>query len=128
MKKAFYFAYGKDSFGVQKELGSDLTVDFNSVEGAGIALIKSVNIEDFKDTVILKITNNFKKNVNLRIEKKYDNNIITEKLTLKSKSSKTKVLNLSNDDKNKLKEIVVAVLKEDNSPVIVSISVDATIK
>ncbi len=126
--KAFYFAYGNQNFGIQKELGSDLTISLDTCEGAGVALIKSVNVKKFTNTIFFSITNNFNSNVTVRIEKKYSNNVTYEKLTIKGKKSKSKIIKLTDDEKSKINEIVVAILKEDNSSTaMASITVNASL-
>ena len=88
MNNVMYFGYGHKEFGYDKELGHDLEVNFKEIEGAGIAII--------------------------RIEKKFPNDIKTEFHFLSPNSSENTTVSFDHDEIKNIKELVVAVLKEDN--------------
>ena len=109
-----YFGYGKENFGYDKELGNSLEVNFNKVEGAGIALIKGKHIDVFPHQLNLKITNNSDNKTMVRIEKKFYNDVKTGFHLILPKSDECTTVSFDGKEQKELKELVVAVLHEDN--------------
>jgi len=114
MNNVMYFGYGHKEFGYDKELGHDLEVNFKKIEGAGIAIIKGKHIDVFPTEFNLTITNNSDNRTLVRIEKKFPNDIKTGFHILSPNSSENTTVSFDHDEIKNIKELVVAVLKEDN--------------
>lgn len=115
MKNVMYFGYGQKNFGYDKELGNDLEVNFKEIEGAGIAIVKGKHIDVFPSELSLTITNNSNNRTLVRIEKKFPNDVKTGFHILYPNSSENTTISFDRDEQKNIKELVVAVLKEDNS-------------
>ena len=114
MGKAFYFAYGKTNFGVEKSTDMKLKVNLNDVDGCGISFINPQHINCSDNKIILEVTNYKNHDLNVRVEKKFIDGIDSSKQTIIFDTTKRIVVCLTDEEKSKLKELVIAVLKEDN--------------
>lgn len=114
MKNVMYFGYGEENFGYDKELGNDLEVNFKKIEGAGIAIVKGKHLDVFPTHFDLTITNNSNNRTLVRIEKKFQNDVKTGFHILSPNSSENTTVEFDCDELKNIKELVVAVLKEDN--------------
>ncbi len=116
IKKAFYFGYGNDNFGEDRDLSTPLKGDLSVNEGYGIALIADKHI-DFKNigkTISIKLKNDSTNDVLLRIEKKFYNDVKTGFEMVHANSQNDVTLELEDED-FQMKELVVALLKVDNT-------------
>lgn len=116
IKKAFYFGYGNDNFGEDRDLSTPLKGDLSVNEGYGIALIADKHI-DFKTigkTIIIKLKNDSTNDVLLRIEKKFYNDVKTGFEMVHANSKIDVTLELEDED-FQMKELVVALLRVDNT-------------
>ncbi len=128
MKNAFYFRYGGKGFGEVMELGKTFKANFSSDEGAGVALRKGYELDEFPEEITLNVTNLNSKEVTIRVEKKTISSQQSEKHILLPLATKRIVVKLSLEERKSLTQVVVAILKEDNTYKKVNIQVDATIK
>lgn len=117
LEKGFFFAWGNNSFGKEQDLTKTIDVDLATNDGGGIALIagKHFSLEELGSNILLQITNYSKLPVNIRIEKKFFNNKIkTAFETINSREEKEILVPINKQEKKTIKEVVVAVLLEDN--------------
>lgn len=117
LEKGFFFAWGNNSFGKEKDLTKTIDVDLATNDGGGIALIagKHFSLEELGSNILLRITNYSKLPVNIRIEKKFFNNkIATAFETINSREEKEILVPINKQEKKNIKELVVAILLEDN--------------
>ncbi len=128
MKNAFYFRYGGKGFGEVMELGKTFKANFSSDEGAGVALRKGYELNEFPEEIILNVTNLNSKEVTIRVEKKPTSPQQFEKYQLPPLATKRIAVKLSSEERKSLTEVVVAILREDNTYKKINIQVDANIK
>ena len=117
LEKGFFFAWGNNSFGKEKYIIKKIDVDLATNDGGGIALIagKHFSLEELGSNILLQITNYSKLPVNIRIEKKFFNNkIATAFETINSREEKEILVPINKQEKKNIKELVVAILLEDN--------------
>lgn len=117
LEKGFFFAWGNNSFGKEQDLTKTIDVDLATNDGGGIALIagKHFSLEELGSNILLQITNYSKLPVNIRIEKKFFNNkIATAFETINSREEKEILVPINKQEKKNIKELVVAILLEDN--------------
>ncbi len=116
IKKAFYFGYGNDNFGQDRDLSTPLKGNLAVNEGYGIALIagKHINFKNIGKTIKIKLKNDSANDVLLRVEKKFYNDVKTGFEMVNSNSTKDVLLELSDEDLN-MRELVVALLRVDNT-------------
>lgn len=116
IKKAFYFGYGDDNFGQDRDLSTPLEGNLEVNEGYGIALIadKHINFKEIGKTITIKLKNDSANDVILRVENKFYNDVKTSFEVINSNSTKDITLELSKEDLN-MKELVVALLRVDNT-------------
>ncbi len=125
IKKGFFFSFGgKNDFGEERDLTKPLTVDFTSCKGCGISLISNKHI-NFKEREKLKlnITNHSDEDIFFRIEKKFLNATIPILKHIDKNNSCSITLFFSDLDKE-MRELVVAILQEDNKNREYSISIE----
>lgn len=116
IEKAFYFGYGADNFGEDRNLSTTpLKGNLSVNEGYGIALIanKHINFNNIGKTIVIKLNNTSSEDVLLRIEKKFCNDVKTGFEMVYASSKKDVTLELEDEDFN-MKELVVALLRVDN--------------
>lgn len=116
IKKAFYFGYGNDNFGEDRDLSTPLKGNLDANEGYGIALIagKHINFKSIGKTITIKLKNDSANDVLLRVEKKFYNDVKTGFEMVNSNSTKDVTLELADEDLD-MKELVVALLRVDNT-------------
>lgn len=117
LKKGFYFGYGKNNFGEERNLSEDLVADLSLNEGCGIALIsqKHIDFKSIKNKIKLIVENKSNTDVYIRIEKKLYNDVKTGLQRVKANSIHNDiVIHMTDYEKNEIKELVIAVLREDN--------------
>lgn len=124
-KKLFYFSYGGTKpFGKYLPLKKNLYVNFKKGTVYGISIIKDQSIKKFTNQMILHIKNHGPNYIIVRVEKKlYDGNKTLVK-SLNGYSSRKIVVNMTNEELKKLKEITTAVFLEDqenDDPITISI-------
>lgn len=117
MEKVFYFGYGHKNFGYDKELGHNLEVSFDEIEGSGIAIIRHKHIDEFPTQFDLTITNNSENETTVRIEKKFPYEVKTEFKKLAPNSNENVTVSFDEEELKHIKELVVAILKVDNTEI-----------
>lgn len=131
LKKGFYFGWGNDNFGQERELNQKLNADLRENEGCGIAFIANKHFipQNVKSSIKFLVTNHSQYDVTIRIEKKFFDGVKTSYEKIEKNSKKQCNAFLSDSEKNSegLKEIVIAVLRCDNSIYPYTISLKAEI-
>ncbi len=120
----FYFAYGKKNFGYDAKEGEILKVNFDEIDGAGIALIRGKYTDDFGNIIKIKITNHSNNDTYFRVEKKFPYDVKTGFENIHANSSKDITVSLDIDESKNIKELVIALLKEDNTILKTAISIE----
>ena len=112
IEKGFYFGYGQKGYGYGEDrlLSQKLEVDFKKYECNAIAFIKIKHFEGKASHIIIEATNNGKKNIIATIEKKYSNGtMVKQPEILVYRTSKRIIVNISEDEKDGITEIVIAI-------------------
>lgn len=113
-KKGFYFGYGQNNFGEEKKLTEELVANLSVNEGCGIALISQKHIYFSKNEIKLNVENNSNEDIYIRIEKKLYNDVKTGIEFIEANNSKDILVNISDEELQEMKELVIAILREDN--------------
>lgn len=111
----FFFAYGQTNFGETRDLGTNIELGFNEIEGCGIAFRKHYEFKNFPRKLNLLITNNSDEELTIRIEKKFNNRIETRVETLPANSENKFMVPVHHNENDLITEIVVAALAQDNN-------------
>lgn len=130
IEKGFYFGYGQKGYGYGEDrlLSQKLEVDFKKYECNAIAFIKSKHFEGKASHIVIEATNTGKKNIIATIEKKYSNRpMVTQTEILVYDTSKRIHVNISEEEKDDIKEVVIAI-HQDLNPKIkkAAISIEAS--
>ncbi len=127
LRKGFAFGYGSENFGYELDLSKELEFNTKINEGYGIAFIagKHINFEKAK-RIKFEIKNISNEDIIIRIEKKFYNDIKTGFESVDSDSSKKVSLELTRKD-TEMKELVIALLRNENEEVSGKLKVTATV-
>lgn len=127
LEKGFAFGYGSENFGYELDLSQELSFNTKINEGYGIAFIagKHVDFEKAKK-IKFEIKNISNEDIIVRIEKKFYNDIKTGFESVDSDSSKKVSLELNKKDAE-IKELVIALLRNENEEVSGKLKVTATV-
>lgn len=127
LKGAFAFGYGSQNFGYELDLSKELEFNTKINEGYGIAFIAGKHVDFSKAKKIkFEIKNISNEDIIIRIEKKFYNDIKTGFESVDSDSSKKVSLELTRKDVE-MKELVIALLRNENEEVSGKIKVTATV-
>lgn len=127
LKGAFAFGYGSENFGYELDLSQELTFDTKVNEGYGIAFIAGKHIDFSKAKKIkFEIKNISNEDIIVRIEKKFYNDVKTGFESVDSDSSKKVSLELTKKD-TEMRELVIALLRNDNENVSGKLKISATV-
>ena len=127
LKGAFDFGYGSQNFGYELDLSKELEFNTKINEGYGIAFIAGKHVDFSKAKKIkFEIKNISNEDIIIRIEKKFYNDIKTGFESVDSDSSKKVSLELTRKDVE-MKELVIALLRNENEEVSGKIKVTATV-
>ena len=127
LRKGFTFGYGSENFGYELDLSQELEFNTKINEGYGIAFIagKHINFEKAK-WIKFEIKNISNEDIIVRIEKKFYNDVKTGFESVDSDSSKKVSLELTRKDAE-MKELVIALLRNENEKVSGKLKVTATV-
>ena len=127
LRKGFAFGYGSENFGYELDLSQELEFNTKINEGYGIAFIagKHINFEKAK-RIKFEIKNISNEDIIIRIEKKFYNDVKTGFESVDSDSSKKVSLDLTRKDAE-MKELVIALLRNENEEVSGKLKVTATV-
>lgn len=114
LKKGFYFGYGQNNFGEERILTEELVANLSVNEGCGIALISQKHIYFNKNKIKLNVENNSNEDIYIRIEKKLYNDVKTGVEFIEANNNKDILVNILDEELAEIKELVIAVLREDN--------------
>ena len=127
LEKGFTFGYGSENFGYELDLSQEVTFDTKINEGYGIAFIAGKHVDFSKAKKIkFEIKNISNEDIIVRIEKKFYNDIKTGFESVDSDSSKKVSLDLTRKDAE-MKELVIALLRNENEEVSGKLKVTATV-
>lgn len=127
LRKGFAFGYGSENFGYELDLSQELEFNTKINEGYGIAFIagKHINFEKAK-RIKFEIKNISNEDIIIRIEKKFYNDIKTGFESVDSDSSKKVSLELTRKD-TEMKELVIALLRNENEDISGKLKISATV-
>ena len=127
LEKGFAFGYGSENFGYELDLSKELEFNTKINEGYGIAFIagKHINFEKAK-RIKFEIKNISNEDIIIRIEKKFYNDIKTGFESVDSDSSKKVSLELTRKD-TEMKELVIALLRNENEDISGKLKISATV-
>lgn len=127
LEKGFAFGYGSENFGYELDLSQELEFNTKINEGYGIAFIagKHINFEKAK-RIKFEIKNISNEDIIIRIEKKFYNDIKTGFESVDSDSSKKVSLELTRKD-TEMKELVIALLRNENEDISGKLKISATV-
>lgn len=114
----------KIHFGEERSLKKSLKADLTKNEGCGIAFRANKDVDFTKINAIKFIVSNLSsKDITLRVEKKFSNDVKTGFEQITAHSSKRIKVHITNNEKE-IKEVVLAVLREENPEDVYSIVVN----
>lgn len=127
LRKGFAFGYGSENFGYELDLSKELEFNTKINEGYGIAFIARKHVDFSKAKKIkFEIKNISNEDIIIRIEKKFYNDIKTGFESVDSDSSKKVSLELTRKD-TEMKELVIALLRNENEDISGKLKISATV-
>ena len=127
LRKGFTFGYGSENFGYELDLSQELEFNTKINEGYGIAFIAGKHVDFSKvKRIKFEIKNISNEDIIVRIEKKFYNDVKTGFESVDSDSSKKVSLELTRKDAE-MKELVIALLRNENEKVSGKLKVTATV-
>lgn len=127
LRKGFAFGYGSENFGYELDLSKELEFNTKINEGYGIAFIAGKHVDFSKAKKIkFEIKNISNEDIIIRIEKKFYNDIKTGFESVDSDSSKKVSLELTRKD-TEMKELVIALLRNENEDISGKLKISATV-